>query len=135
MKVRILAPEGRGTAAVFVRCPRHLEDLLAAELVEFGLGPGTEHVGGIEVSADLRQAAMICLRSRIASRVLWPLAAFTALDADALYEGVSRLRWDAIVRGDATLAVGFDGTSSALRHTGFAARRVKDAVVDVLRTV
>ena len=133
MKVRILAPEGRGAATVFVRCPRHLEDLLDGELAALGLAQRRVHVGGVEVQAELRDAVTICLRSRIASRVLWPLASFTALDADALYEGVARLRWASIVRPGATLAVGFDGTSRALRHTGFAAQRVKDAVVDSLR--
>lgn len=134
MKVKMLAPEGRGRAEVFVRCPRHLEDLLAAELEALGLTRLRQRAGGVQVGAELRQAAAICIYSRIASRVLWPLAAFPAADADALHAGVARLDWASILREGATLAVGFDGTSRELRHTGFAAQRVKDAVVDVLRT-
>jgi 23S rRNA (guanine2445-N2)-methyltransferase / 23S rRNA (guanine2069-N7)-methyltransferase len=133
MKVKMLAPQGRGRAEVFVRCPRHLEDLLASELEALGLTGLRLRAGGVQVGADLRQATAICVHSRLASRVLWPLAAFPAVDADALHAGVARLDWASIIREGATLAVGFDGTSRELRHTGFAAQRIKDAVVDVLR--
>jgi 23S rRNA (guanine2445-N2)-methyltransferase / 23S rRNA (guanine2069-N7)-methyltransferase len=132
VKVRFLAPRGRGRAAVFVRCPRHLEPLLDQELASIVSTQTEQRPGGVQLECTLADAVRVCLASRIASRVLWPLAAFHAPDADALHAGVSALDWDALVRGDATLAVGFDGTSRALRHTGFAAQRVKDAVVDAL---
>ena len=134
MNVRLLAPYGRGHAEIFVRGPRHEEDLLATELTACG-GTGLRiRPGGVQLQADLTLAYRICYRSRLASRVLWPLAAFPAADADALYAGVAALPWPELLAPEATFAVGFDGGSKALRHSGFARQRVKDAVVDVLRT-
>ena len=133
MSLRLLAPEGRGRARIFVRAPRHLEDLLAAELESFGAGKLQVRTGGVQLEADLTLAYRICYRSRLASRVLWPLAAFPARDSAELHAGVAALPWSDLMRPGATLAVGFDGTSRELRHTGFARQRVKDAVVDVLR--
>lgn len=133
MSLRLLAPNGRGRARIFVRAPRHLEDLLAEELRAFGADEVQLRPGGAQLEADLELAYRICYRSRLASRVLWPLAAFPAADADALHAGVAALPWHELLRPGATFAVGFDGSSKNLRHTGFARQRVKDAVVDVLR--
>ncbi len=133
MSLRLLAPEGRGRARIFVRAPRHLEDLLAAELAELGASAVRVRTGGAQLDADLALAYRICHRSRLASRVLWPLAAFPARTADELHAGVAALPWPELVVPGATLAVGFDGSSRQLRHSGYARQRVKDAVVDVLR--
>ncbi|MEE4298986.1 MAG: bifunctional 23S rRNA (guanine(2069)-N(7))-methyltransferase RlmK/23S rRNA (guanine(2445)-N(2))-methyltransferase RlmL [Pseudomonadales bacterium] len=134
MSIRIHAPQGRGPADVFVRCPRHLEDLLAGELAALGIEDVQLRTGGVAVRVELAMAVRICLHSRIATRVLWPFASFEAPDADALYAGAAQVDWDRYVRGLPRLAVGFDGTSRTLRHTRFSAQRVKDAVVDGLRT-
>lgn len=133
MSFRLLAPDGRGRARIFVRAPRHLEDLLATELKAFGADTVQIRPGGAQLEADLTLAYRICYRSRLASRVLWPLAAFPAADADALHAGVAALPWHELLSPRATFAVGFDGSSRSLRHTGFSRQRVKDAVVDVLR--
>lgn len=134
MSVRLLAPQGRGRARIFVRAPRHLEDLLAGELAELGASDVRVRTGGAQLDADLTLAYRICHRSRLASRVLWPLAAFPARDADELHAGVAALPWPDLIVPGATLAVGFDGSSRELRHSGYARQRVKDAVVDVLRS-
>ncbi|MCC5888093.1 MAG: bifunctional 23S rRNA (guanine(2069)-N(7))-methyltransferase RlmK/23S rRNA (guanine(2445)-N(2))-methyltransferase RlmL [Gammaproteobacteria bacterium] len=133
MSLRLLAPNGHGRARIFVRAPRHLEDLLADELRAFGAGKVQIRPGGAQLEADLELAYRICYRSRLASRVLWPLATFPAADADALHAGVAALPWHELLSPGATFAVGFDGSSRSLRHTGFSRQRVKDAVVDVLR--
>jgi 23S rRNA (guanine2445-N2)-methyltransferase / 23S rRNA (guanine2069-N7)-methyltransferase len=130
----LLSPLGEGSAEIFVRCPRHLEALLEEELRDFGIESVQRFPGGLQTHADLSTAIRICFRSRIASRVLWPLARFAAPDADALYAGAAALDWASLIRRDSTFAVGFDGTSASLRHTRFSALRIKDAVVDVLRS-
>lgn len=131
-RVRFIAARGRGSVTIFVRVPRFLEEVLARELVTLGAENPVSRAGGVQLEADLALAYRICLHSRLASRVLWPLAAFPAADADALYAGVAALPWPDLIVADATLAVGFDGHSPALRHSGFAQQRIKDAVVDTL---
>jgi 23S rRNA (guanine2445-N2)-methyltransferase / 23S rRNA (guanine2069-N7)-methyltransferase len=129
----LLAPRGEGRAEIVVRGPRQLEALLGRELVALGLDAPRPFTGGVLGIADVATAVGLCFASRLASRVLWPLARFPAPDADALHAGVAALPWAELLRPGATLAVGFDGTSRTLRHTRFSAQRVKDGVVDALR--
>ncbi len=118
---------------LFATAPHGLEDLLAAELAGFGLAEVKAGRGGVRFRADLAGAYRACLWSRVANRVLLPLAEFTAADERALYEGASQIEWRDHLGPDNTLAVGFTGIRAAVGHGRFAAQRVKDAVVDQLR--
>ena len=75
-------------------CPKGFERLLADELDGLG-GPRVRPLQG-QVSFDggLADAYRACLWSRLASRVLLVLDRVDAHDADALYEGVSAIRWE-----------------------------------------
>jgi len=112
---------------------RGLEDLLAGELAGMGLtatrtGPGAVHFG-----AGLADAYRACLWSRVANRVLLPLAEFDAGDGEALYAGSAGVDWSEHLGPDRTLAVDCTGQRPAIGHARYAAQRVKDAVVDRLR--
>jgi putative N6-adenine-specific DNA methylase len=75
-----------------------------------------------------------CLHSRVAMRVLLEVAAFTAHDAEALYEGARKVDWSDFVGRGLTIAVHATTQDNPnLRHSGFAALKVKDAIVDMLR--
>jgi putative N6-adenine-specific DNA methylase len=74
-----------------------------------------------------------CLHSRVAVRVLLELGRFPAPSAEALYEGARALAWADWLDDRTTLAVDATVSSSALAHSGYAALKVKDAVVDLLR--
>ena len=73
------------------------------------------------------------LWSRLASRVLWPLAAFDCADEQALYAGAAALPWHEHLREGDTVAVDAHVSGEAITHARFAAQRVKDAVVDGFR--
>ncbi|HET6603411.1 MAG TPA: bifunctional 23S rRNA (guanine(2069)-N(7))-methyltransferase RlmK/23S rRNA (guanine(2445)-N(2))-methyltransferase RlmL [Xanthomonadaceae bacterium] len=118
----------------FASCARGLEYLLADELVALGAGRATAAVAGVNVDGDIACAYRAVLWSRLASRVQWPLADFECPDADALYRAVAAIDWPQHLAADGTLAVDAHVSSQTLRHGGFAAQRVKDAVVDTLRT-
>jgi 23S rRNA G2445 N2-methylase RlmL len=121
------------THALVATCSRGLEPVLAAELAELGLPPAAELRGAVGFRADLAGAYRACLWSRTASRVLLRLARFPAPSADALYEGVRAVPWREHLDPEGSLAVDVVGVNAALRHSGFTARVVKDAVVDALR--
>ena len=78
-------------------------------------------------------AQRACLHLRAARRVLMPLGAFDAADADALYEGAAALPWHEVVDPDGTFAVEASIKDSAFHHSGFVALKVKDAVADCMR--
>ncbi|HEY5447909.1 MAG TPA: THUMP domain-containing protein, partial [Polyangia bacterium] len=76
----------------------------------------------------------VCLRARVAVRVLMQLATFEANDAATLYDGARAVAWRDWLTAKSTLSVhGSVRDTPALTHSGFAALKVKDAVVDVLR--
>jgi len=119
--------------AYFATCAKGLEYLLRDELAALGAADAHEKLSGVAFSGDLAIGYRACLESRLASRILMPLAEFEAADADALYAGVQGIDWSRHLSATGTLAVDAVGTTSSLRHTQFAAQRVKDAIVDQFR--
>jgi 23S rRNA (guanine2445-N2)-methyltransferase / 23S rRNA (guanine2069-N7)-methyltransferase len=109
------------------------EDLLADELRALGLRGVRTGRGGVRFAGDRMDGIRVCLWSRIAMRVLLPLAEFPATDADALYAGARDVRWEEHLDATRTFAVEAVGRTEALGHTLFTALKVKDAVADVLR--
>lgn len=108
--------------------------MLADELEALGARELRQTVAGVQASGDLTFAYRCCLWSRLANRVLLPLARFPAPDAEALYAGIQQLKWEDHLRSDGTLWIEFNGMHSGLRNTQFSAQKVKDAIVDRLRT-
>ncbi|MCI1710220.1 MAG: bifunctional 23S rRNA (guanine(2069)-N(7))-methyltransferase RlmK/23S rRNA (guanine(2445)-N(2))-methyltransferase RlmL [Chiayiivirga sp.] len=117
----------------FATCAKGLEYLLVDELRELGAGEVREALAGVHFSGDLATAYRACLWSRLASRVLMPLAEFEAVDDSALYHGVRGIDWQRHLAPDGTLAVDANLFASQLNHARYAEQRVKDAVVDQLR--
>lgn len=71
--------------AMFATAPRGLEEMLADELQGLGLAQVRVRRGGAGFEADLAGAYRACLWSRVANRILLPLAEFEADDDDAPY--------------------------------------------------
>jgi len=124
----------RGEAArLVVTCARGTEGAVRRELVALGLKHAKGERGAVSFRGRLEDGLRACLWSRTAMRVLWPLARFPAADADALYQGTRSVDWTEWLTERTTLAVDAIGTSRGVTHSGFAALKVKDGIVDVLR--
>jgi len=117
----------------FASTSRNLEALLGAELRELGASDVREVASGVQFQGTLETAYSACLWSRVANRVLLPLHAVKAPDADALYAGVKSIDWSEHMGVDQTLAVDFYCAKSAITHSQYGALRVKDAIVDQFR--
>ena len=107
-----------------------LEPILAQELAEIGatdIRPERRAVA-FTGNKEILYKANFCLRT--ASRVLVPIASFTAKDADEVYASVKSIDWSQYM----TLSTGFaiDTTvySETFRHSKYVAYRVKDAIAD-----
>lgn len=117
----------------FIACARNLEPMLAAELRELGVtGVRPGHLG-VEADLTREQVYRVAYASRLASRVLRPLATFHCPDDATLYEEASALNWAAILKPGRTFAISASVADSSITHSQYAALRLKDAVVDVLR--
>ena len=118
----------------FAACGRGLEPALEEELKALGARRLQVRRGGVAFSGDQRLAYTANLWLRSAIRVQELLVDCTVRHADALYDAVASLNWHELVSPDQTLAVfATIRDTPFLRHSGFAALKVKDAVVDVVR--
>ncbi len=107
-----------------------LEDLLEAELKAQGAKHTKIHTAGVAFQGGLEVAYRACLWSRVANRVLLPLATLPAVTPEALYQGAREIPWEEHFQTDQTFAVDASLSRSELQHSQYAAQVVKDAVVD-----
>lgn len=117
----------------FATAAKGTEPLLRDELNELGLPRVRADRGGVHFGAELADAYRACLWSRIAQRVLEPVAEFACPDEDALYAGVRGFDWRRVLDAERTLSIRAACRSSKLTHTQYIAQRSKDAIVDQLR--
>ena len=120
---------------LFLPCPGGAEALLADECRRV-LGAKTRLLtarGGVTVEADERGAMRLNLESRLAQRVLWPLAHGGYRHEQDLYDLARSVRWSDWITPRQTLRVDTTAQRSPLRSLNFATLRVKDAVCDALR--
>ncbi len=118
---------------LFATVPRGLESLLAGELRGLGAAHVKQVRAGVSFSGSLETAYRTCLWSRVAGRVLLPLASGQAADGDELYATASGVDWSEHLGAGDTLAVDFTGVNDRIRDTRFGAVRIKDAIVDQFR--
>ena len=120
---------------LFLPCPQGVETLLADEvraLVDAG-APVHAGRGGVFVTGDEALAMRLNLESRLATRVLWPLAEGPYRDEADLYALARRVPWAQWITPAQTLKVDVSARRSPLASLNFAALRIKDAVCDHLR--
>lgn len=119
-------------------CPKGLEDLLVRELEFLAAESVQVTIGAVYFSGPLNVAYGLCIWSRVANRVLLLLndiAESPPIATElALYSAVAAIPWEAHMTGDTTFAVDFIGTNKAITNTQYGAVRVKDAIVDRMRT-
>jgi putative N6-adenine-specific DNA methylase len=119
---------------LFLPCAAGVEDLLADEVTR--LLPGAQPLprrGGVELSGNAREAMALNLGSRLAQRVLWPVAAGSYGAEDDLYELARAVRWGDWITPRQTIKVDVTAQRAPLKSLNFAALRIKDGVCDRLR--
>jgi putative N6-adenine-specific DNA methylase len=117
----------------FATCARGLEPILADELTRLralDVRPGR---GGVAFAGDRPLLYRANLWLRTAIRVLVPILDAPAASSDELYEAVRSLEWSRYLTPDHTLAVDANVRDSAITHSQYSARRVKDAICDQFR--
>ena len=121
---------------LFLPCAAGVEDLLADEVMR--LLPGVRPVarrGGVEVAGGAREAMALNLGSRLAQRVLWPVADGPYRAEDDLYELARAVRWGDWITPRQTIKVDVTAQRASLKSLNFAALRIKDGVCDRFRDV
>lgn len=114
-------------------CAKGMEYLLLDELNELGAKQAHEGLSQVAFQADWKTLYQILVWSRVASRVFYPLATFTAENDAQLYEQASIIDWSQHINPAATFIVHSQSYKSSLSHTQFISQRIKDAVVDYFK--
>jgi 23S rRNA (guanine2445-N2)-methyltransferase / 23S rRNA (guanine2069-N7)-methyltransferase len=116
--------------ALEVTCPLGLENVLEKELHGEGLTQTRLGEGQVKLTTNLEGIYKTCLWSRVATRVMLPIANFKIDSADDLYDGVKAIQWSDHMAATDTIAIDCHGTNHHIRNTQFGAVRAKDAIAD-----
>jgi putative N6-adenine-specific DNA methylase len=117
----------------FATCPRGLEQLLAAELQELGAEKVLAVGGGVQFSGDFLVCYRTNLESRIASRVLWQVAATHYRNEDDIYRATYTLPWNDWFEPSLSIRVDVSAIKSPLTSLNFVTLKIKDAACDKIR--
>jgi putative N6-adenine-specific DNA methylase len=123
------------TAPVIITCNKRLAPHLAREVAELGLHAEEVFVTGLRLSGTINDCIRLNLSLRCASQVLYSLKAFIVPDADALYRELSDFPWETILPADGYFSVTSHVQNETINNSMFANLRVKDAIVDRLRSL
>lgn len=117
---------------LFVTCSAGIELLLIEELHELGFPDTTPGYLGVYVAnSSLEAIYRINYGSRLASRVLLPIARFKCYDRNDLYREISAIDWSRYLHVDKTFAIDANVSHHReLRNSLFATQVAKDAICD-----
>jgi 23S rRNA (guanine2445-N2)-methyltransferase / 23S rRNA (guanine2069-N7)-methyltransferase len=114
-------------------CAKGLEYLLKDELTALGAEDAKEGLSQVSFDADWAGVYTMLMWSRVASRIFYPIATFTAEDDDTLYQHASIIDWSQHLKSNASFLVKSQTYRSKLSHSQFISQRIKDAVVDYFK--
>jgi putative N6-adenine-specific DNA methylase len=115
----------------FAQIPEGLETWALQELTELGAAGVTPAFRGAYFNATPAVLYRVNYESRLLTRVLAPLKTFTCPDREALYRVAKALPWSQFLGPKNTFAVFAQVSENPkLKHAGFAALVVKDAIAD-----
>lgn len=123
----------RRTSTYFALAAGGMEDLAAEELLELGARSIRPAYRGVHVEADTAALYRVNYTSRLVSRVLAPIVTFDCHSDRYLYKTARDIDWSHLLSLDDTFAVFATVSNSRITHSQFAARRLKDAIVDQFR--
>ena len=118
------------TASYFATTAKGMELILADELEQIGGTQVKAAAGGVYFNGDMEMALRVCLWSRLANRVLLPLARYSAQTPEQLYAGALKIDWSKHFDVSHTFAIDASIRRSKINHSRYAEQVIKDAIVD-----
>jgi len=114
-------------------CPRGCEEVLADEVRALDIDVVEVRPTTVIARGALRDGYRLCLWSRVASRVLLPLATVEADDDAALYDGLRAVPWWDHFDPSETFAIDSSQGPRSPFPSHYWVQRAKDAIVDGFR--
>ena len=119
--------------SIFISCADQLEPLLQEELKALGITELRLGYRGVYAPNTLENIFKVNYLSRLATRVLLPLAQFSCPDTETLYREAKKIPWLDYLDESKTFAIDANINHPQIRHSLYGAQLVKDALCDVIR--
>lgn len=118
----------------FAQIAAGFDEVAEAELRELGASSITPAFRGLHFEADQTVLYRILYQSRLIVRVLAPLITFDCHSDRYLYNTACKIDWSEFISPQETFAVqAVTSNTPSLRHSQYAALKVKDAICDSFR--
>lgn len=118
----------------FAQVAHPIEAVGGAELEELGATNVDPAYRGVHFSADPATLRRIVYCARIPTRILAPLATFDCHSDRYLYKrGSEEVDWLSLIGVEKTFSIFATVSNSRIRHSKYAALKLKDAIVDTIR--
>jgi putative N6-adenine-specific DNA methylase len=111
-----------------------LEEEGAKELAELGATQVKLHYRALSFVADQYTVMKIAYMTRLCSKILAPLAKFSCISDDALYQhAYKKVKWETLFNTEHTFSIFANVANSNITHSQYAALKLKDAIADYFR--
>ncbi len=119
----------------FAACPWGLEKFLEEEVIRCGAKRTRITPSGVMFEGVTATAYEVCLRSRIASRVMQEVSFHDYWDTRDIFAQAKKTPWEQFMSPEQTFRVSVSAHRAPLKSLEFTALRVKDAICDRFREI
>jgi len=120
---------------ILITCPKGISPYLQAEILSLGFPVGSATEAAVETVGTLADTMTLNLNLRTGHRVLYRLHVMQAGTPEELYDGLTRMPWEAIMDPEGYLCVTSFADTPAIRDGRFLNLKGKDAIVDRFQRV
>jgi putative N6-adenine-specific DNA methylase len=120
---------------IIITCNKRLSPYLQLEVEALGFKPDRVFPTGIELTGTVNDCIALNLNLRCASQVLYSIKSFTADDPQQLYDNVVQIEWENLIDFTGYFSVTSTVNNEHILTPLFANVKVKDAVVDRIKSV
>lgn len=120
---------------IIITCNKRLSPYLQHEVEALGFTPDRVFQTGVELTATVNDCIALNLNLRCASQVLYLLQSFTAADPKELYDNLVKIEWEKYIDFTGYFSVTSNVNNEHILTPLFANVKVKDAIVDRIKSV
>lgn len=120
---------------IVITCNKRLSPYLQEEVEGLGYKPVRVFATGVELLGTVTDTIPLNLNLRCASQVLYLLKSFNAADPQQLYDELVKIEWEQLIDFAGYFSVTSNVNNEHIRTPLFANVKVKDAIVDRIKSV
>lgn len=119
---------------IIITCNKRLSPYLQQEVEALGYTIKRAFQTGVELEGTVNDCIPLNLNLRCASQILYSLKSFTAADPQQLYDELVQMEWENLIDFSGYFSITSNVNNEHIRTPLFANVKVKDAVVDRIKS-